>query len=261
MAGDLAFQADPDALVLLLPSDHHVADPDAFRRAVALAAPAAAAGKLVTFGVIPTRPETGYGYILAGEERSPGLWTVARFVEKPDSETAAAYVADGRYFWNAGIFLARAEKLLAEMARFRPDILEASRAALARADIADGAVRLDRAAFEACPSESLDYAVMERTADAVVAPIDIGWSDVGGFDTLWETSRRDEHGNSAEGAILIDVTDTLVRTDGPLVAALGVSDLVIVVQDGAVLVAPRERAQDIKRLIAELRTRGRTDAL
>lgn len=260
IAAELAGAGDPAALILLLPSDHHMADAEGFRRAVARAAPAAAAGRLVTFGVAPTRPETGYGYILAEGEGS--VRPVIRFVEKPDAATAAAYLADGRYFWNAGVFLMRADRLLAEMGRFRPDILERAGQALREAVDHDGALRLDRDALAACPSESLDYAVMERTADAVVAPIDLGWSDIGGFDALWEAADRDGDGNAAPpDALLLDTRGAFVSSDGPTVALLGVSDVVVVVRDGVVMVAARERAQDVKRLVDELRARGRDDLL
>lgn len=260
VAAELAGGASGSDLILLLPSDHFVADGSAFRRAVARAAPAAAAGRLVTFGVPPTRPETGFGYILA--EGDGPLRPVRRFVEKPDAETAARYLADGGYFWNAGIFLMRADRLLEEMARFRPDILASARAALQGATEVDGALRLHAGAFEDCPSESLDYAVMEQTTDAVVAPIDIGWSDIGGFDALWESAPKDADGNAVLGeSVLIDVRNSFIDSDGPLVAAIGVSDLIVVVQDGAVLIAPRGRAQDVKAVVERLRAQGRDDRL
>ena len=260
VAAELAGVRSGSDLILLLPSDHFVADGPAFRRAVAAAAPAATEGRLVTFGVAPSRPETGYGYILA--EGDGPIRPVLRFVEKPDARTAAGYVAHGGYLWNAGIFLMRADKLLEEMGRFRPDILEAARAALRGATEVDGALRLDSDAFGACPSESLDYAVMEQTTDAVVAPIDIGWSDIGGFDALWESAPQDGAGNAASGdVVLVDARDSFIQTDGPLVAALGVSDLIVVVQDGVVLVAPRARAQDVKSVVDRLRAEGRQDRL
>lgn len=260
VAAELAGAEDGANLILLLPSDHFVSDGEAFRRAIAQAAPAAVEGRLVTFGVAPTRPETGYGYILA--KGRGALRPVERFVEKPDAETAARYLADGRYFWNAGIFLMRSDRLLEEMERFRPDILAGAQAAVRGATEADGALRLDPEALAGCPSESLDYAVMEHTSDAVVAPIDIGWSDIGGFDALWEAGSKDAGGNAVSGdVLLVEVRDSFVQTDGPLVAALGVSDLVIVVQDGAVLIAPRARAQDVKLLVDRLRAAARDDRL
>lgn len=259
VAAEMAKTSDPDALILLLPSDHFIADPEGFRQAVAQAAPSAVNGRLVTFGVKPTRPETGYGYILA--EGEADVRPVIRFVEKPDAVTAATYVADGRYFWNAGIFLMRADRLLEEMGRFRPDILAGAREALGRAEEADGALRLDRRALEACPADSLDYAVMERTADAVVAPIDLGWSDIGGFDALWEAAGKDADGNAAsDEAVFVDTRGSFVSSDGPTVAVLGGLDLVVVVREGVVLVAPRNRAQDVKQVVDELRRQGR-DAL
>lgn len=260
VAADLALQDDPEALILLLPSDHFIADAPGFRQAVAEAEPAAAAGRLVTFGVKPTRAETGYGYILAGGEGA--IRPVVRFVEKPDVPTAQAYLADGRYFWNAGVFLMRADRLLEEMGRFRPDILDGARQAVSAAQDVGGALRLDGHALSACPSESLDYAVMERTADAVVAPINLGWSDIGGFDALWEAAGRDGAGNAVSGdAVLVDTQGSFVSTDGPMVAVLGGLDLVVVVREGVVLVAPRDRAQDVKRVVDELGARGRSDLL
>ena len=260
VAAELAAAHDPASLILLLPSDHFIADAQGFRAAVARAAPAAIEGRLVTFGVAPTRPETGYGYILA--EGGGDVRAVVRFVEKPDADTAAVYLADGRYFWNAGVFLMRADRLLAEMARFRPDIREAAGLALSRASEADGALRLDAEALAVCPSESLDYAVMERTADAVVAPIDLGWSDIGGFEALWEAADKDADGNAASGeTIFVDTAGSFVSTDGPAVAVLGGLDVVVVVRDGVVLVTSRSRSQDVKRVVDALRERGRTDLL
>jgi mannose-1-phosphate guanylyltransferase/mannose-6-phosphate isomerase len=227
---------------------------------VAEAVPAAAEGALVAFGVRPTRPETGYGYILAGRGR--GVGPVHRFVEKPDAATAAAYVADGRYLWNAGIFLLRADLLLQEMERFRPDILEAAQGALREAGTGEDAILLHPERFSACPSESLDYAVLERTAAAAVMPLDVGWSDVGDFDALWAASTKDDEGNAVTGpAELLNVVNSLVLSDGPVVAAIGVEDLVIAVHDGVVLILPRNRAQDVKRLIERIQTSDRADCL
>jgi mannose-1-phosphate guanylyltransferase/mannose-6-phosphate isomerase len=210
--------------------------------------------------VRPTRPETGYGYILAESEGA--IRRVERFVEKPDRETALRYVADGRYFWNAGVFLMRADRLLEEMGRFRPDILEAARRAVAEGTESGGAFRLAPDALRACPAESLDYAVMERTDDAVMAPISVGWSDIGGFDALWEAAAQDADANAVSGdALLLETSGTYVNTDGPFVAMIGVSDLVVVVQDGVVLVAPRARSQDIKKLVERLKSEGREELL
>jgi mannose-1-phosphate guanylyltransferase/mannose-6-phosphate isomerase len=248
-----------DDLILLLPSDHYVADGPAFRRAVADAAPAALAGRLVTFGVVPSRPDTGYGYIKVRDDAP--IASVERFVEKPDAATAEAYVAEGTYFWNAGIFLMRASKLLEEMARFRPDILHSARSAVAGGRDVDGAFYLEERAFFECPSESLDYAVMEKTNDAVMARIDIGWSDIGGFDALWEASPKDVNGNAGDPALTLDVRNSYVRSDGPMVAVIGVSELIVVIQNGAVLIAAKSRAQDVKKIVDQLHTEGRIDQL
>ena len=257
--------ADPGALVLLLPSDHHIADAQGFREAVARAAPAAQEGRLVTFGVPAVRPETGYGYILA--EGDGAVRPVRSFVEKPDAVTAAAYVADGRYFWNAGVFLMRADLLLEEMARFEPEILDQAREALGKATQVDGALRLDAAALQACPSESLDRAVMERTTRAAVAPMNVGWSDVGAFDALWEAGEKDPDGNVVAGDVksgdvaLVSASGCYVRSDGPVVAVMGVEDLVVVVDRGVVLVVPRHKAQGVKEVVEWLRAQGRDDVL
>lgn len=260
VAAEIIAQDDPNALVLLLPTDHEVGDENAFRVAVAEAAHAARAGELVVFGVRPTRPETGYGYVLAGENIGASMRVVERFVEKPDARTAEAYLTDGRYFWNAGILLARPDKLLLELDRYRPDILAGARTALSRAKLRDGALHLDPSLFAACPAESLDYAVLEQTRCAALILVDMGWSDLGGFDAIYEISSKDAQGNAGDTAMLIDVNNTLVRTDGYAVAAVGVSDLTIIVHNGVVLVSARNRAEDVARLSAEFRSGGMKQA-
>jgi mannose-1-phosphate guanylyltransferase/mannose-6-phosphate isomerase len=260
VAAALAGAEDPESLILLLPSDHHVADDVGFRAAVAKAAPAAIEGHLVTFGAPATRPETGYGYILADGDGD--VRPVQRFIEKPDAETAAAYVADGRFLWNSGMFLARADLLIEEMARFAPEILDNAREALARATPVDGGLRLDQASLSLCPAESLDRAVMERTARAAVTPIDIGWSDVGSFEALWRAAEKDAEGNAAHGpALLLRTTDSYVRSDGPEVVVLGGQDLVVVVDQGVVMVSTRDQVQGVKDVVDLLRAQGREDLL
>jgi mannose-1-phosphate guanylyltransferase/mannose-6-phosphate isomerase len=260
VAAALAGAEDPESLILLLPSDHHVADDVGFRAAVAKAAPAAIEGHLVTFGAPATRPETGYGYILADGDGD--VRPVQRFIEKPDAETAAAYVADGRFLWNSGMFLARADLLIEEMARFAPEILDNAREALARATPVDGGLRLDQASLSLCPAESLDRAVMERTARAAVTPIDIGWSDVGSFEALWRAAEKDAEGNAAHGpALLLRTTDSYVRSDGPQVVVLGGQDLVVVVDQGVVMVSTRDQVQGVKDVVDLLRAQGREDLL
>ena len=247
-----------DPLLLVLPSDHVIADADAFRAAVRAASAAAEAGSLVTFGIVPTGPETGYGYIKAAA--GEGVRAVERFVEKPDAATAAAYVASGDYAWNSGMFLFRASAYLAELERHQPAMLAACREALARARRDVDFVRLDQAAFAASPSDSIDYAVMEKTARAAVLAIDVGWNDVGSWAALWQVAEQDGNGNAHHGDVLArDCRDTLAWGDGRLLALLGLRDVVVVDTADAVLVAHKDHVQDVKAIVAELKRRGRAE--
>ncbi len=244
---------DPDALMLVMPSDHVIGDVAAFHGAIEAGARAAAADRLVTFGITPERPETGYGYIEAGDALTDGVRAVRRFVEKPDAATAAEYLASGRFYWNAGIFLFRAGHYLDELERQAPDILAACRAAMEKAASDLCFIRPDAAAFRASPSNSIDYAVMEKTASAAVVPVSMGWSDVGSWTALWEISPRDGDGNSRWGDVIaLDSRNSLLRSEGPAIAALGLDDMVVVATRDAVLVAPKERAQDVKKVVDEL---------
>jgi mannose-1-phosphate guanylyltransferase/mannose-1-phosphate guanylyltransferase/mannose-6-phosphate isomerase len=261
-AVDLA-DRDPDALLLLLPSDHAIADPAAFRAAVARAEAAAAAGWLVTFGMTPTRPETGYGYIRRGAalDGAAAAYRVSAFVEKPDRPTAEGYLADGGYLWNSGMFLMPVRTLLDELARLRPDVLAAARGAVdqARADL--DFLRLDAEAFAAAPSASIDTAVMERTDRAAVLPAEMGWSDVGSWASLWEIADKDGDGNAVSGDVVArDARNCLLRSEDRLLAAIGVADLVVVAQDDAVLVVPRARAHEVGALAQRLEADGRREA-
>ena len=249
-----------DPLLLVLPSDHVIRDEAGFRAAVQAAAPAAEAGKLVTFGIVPIAPETGYGYIKAttpaGEVRG-----VERFVEKPDLATAQAYVASGDYFWNSGMFLFRASRYLEELAAFAPAILAAAKAALAGAKRDVDFLRLDRAAFEACPSDSIDYAVMEKTSGAAVLPIAVGWSDVGSWSALWEIADQDPDGNAHHGDVLaIDCRNTLAWGGRRLVSLLGLQDVIVVDTDDALLVASKDQVQKVKEIVSTLKSQGRSQA-
>jgi mannose-1-phosphate guanylyltransferase/mannose-6-phosphate isomerase len=260
-----ALQDHADALVLLLPSDHVIANEAEFRRVVALAAPVARDGYLVTFGISPTRPETGYGYIRLGEPLSAdgAVHRVHQFVEKPDLETAAAYLADGRYAWNSGIFLFRAQSFLAELATFQPAVLAAARAAFEQASHDLDFCRLDSKAFTASPSISVDHAVMEHTRQAAVCPVDMGWSDVGSWDSLWEIAARDDDGNCMLGDVLaIDTKDSYIRSDqGRLTVTIGLDEVVVVATEDAVLVAARDRTQDVKKVVDALKTAQRHERL
>jgi len=254
-----AMAGGDDPLLLVLPSDHVIRDADAFRLAIAEALDAAAAGALVTFGIVPTSPETGFGYIqsVAGDAR---IRRVARFVEKPDAATAASYLAEGGYYWNSGMFLFRASRYLEQLGQFRPDILAATRMALDNARVDGDFIRLDRDAFAACPADSIDYAVMERTVDAMVVPVDIGWSDLGSWSALWDVALRDAEGNATLGDVIaIDSRNSYVHARR-LVALVGVDDLVVVETDDAVLVARKDRVQQVKDVVAQLKVGGRSQA-
>jgi mannose-1-phosphate guanylyltransferase/mannose-6-phosphate isomerase len=253
----LADGADP--LLLVLPSDHVVANVDAFREAVRVASVAAEAGKLVTFGIVPTAPETGFGYIEAAAGEGD-VRPVKRFVEKPDAETAQRYIAEGGYYWNSGMFLFRASVVLAELERFRPDIVAACRAAFDQAKRDGDFVRLDEAAFAACPSDSIDYAVMERTDAAMVLPVDIGWNDVGSWSALWDVTERDADGNAHHGDVIAVDSRNSYAYARRLVALVGVDDLVVVETDDAVLVAHKGRVQQVKDIVAKLKASQRTQA-
>ena len=257
-------EADPEAVMMLLPSDHFIADLEGFLEAIDAAAVAAAAGWLVTFGIAPKRPETGYGYI----DRGPALadaarcHQVARFVEKPDLATAEGYLAAGTFAWNSGMFLFSAARLIEEMERFEPEVLGACRRALAdkRHDL--DFLRLGEAAFKDSPSISIDYAVMERADRCAVVPVDIGWTDVGSWTALWEISEQDEGRNGLMGDVVaVDTRDSYLRSEGPLIATVGVEDLVVVATSDAVLVCPKDRAQDTKTIVARLDSKARDEHL
>lgn len=261
-----AIQDHADPVLLVLPSDHMIGNVEAFHVAVRAAEPAAAAGKLVMFGIVPTSAETGYGYIRAEGGRMSGcnlkILNVAQFVEKPDAQTAEHYVASGEYVWNSGIFLFRASVFLAELKRQRPDILTACEAALANCRRDVDFVRLDKAAFIACPADSIDYAVMQGTDNAVVLPVNLGWSDVGCWSALWALVERDGDGNARHGDVIAsDCRNTMAWGDGRLVALLGLDDIVVVDTADVVLVAHRDQAQHVKRLVSELKAAGRPEPI
>jgi mannose-1-phosphate guanylyltransferase/mannose-6-phosphate isomerase len=248
-------EAEPDPLMLVMPSDHTIGDLAAFADAVEGAATAARAGALVSFGITPQRAETGYGYIRRGSELdgAKGVFAVAEFVEKPGPEQAQAYVASGEHSWNSGMFLFPARVYLDELERLRPDMVAACRDALATAQRDSDFVRLGREAFAGCDSDSIDYAVMEHTRRAAVVPVSMGWSDVGSWDALWEMGDKDQHGNSIEGNVVAeDARNCYLRSEAGLVAAIGIEDLVVVSTADAVMVAPRNRTQDVKKLVARL---------
>ncbi|MEM7741905.1 MAG: mannose-1-phosphate guanylyltransferase/mannose-6-phosphate isomerase [Pseudomonadota bacterium] len=255
-----AAEQDPDALVLLLPADHHIADAEAFAEAVKRGAKAAEEGCIVTLGITPTGPETGFGYIRHGEPVAPGVHRVARFVEKPDLETAKTYIADGSYSWNAGIFLYRAVDLMAEAERFARPMVLAARRAYDNRLVDDAFIRFRQEDFETIPDDSIDYAIMENTDKAaVVTPVEIGWNDIGAWSAVRDFVGAESL--SHDHVVAIDCEGSLIKSSGPLVAAVGVQNVVIVATDDAVLVLPADRAQDVKKVIAELKRRDRADLL
>ncbi|MEO5337525.1 MAG: mannose-1-phosphate guanylyltransferase/mannose-6-phosphate isomerase [Magnetospirillum sp. WYHS-4] len=260
VAALMAQQDDPEAVVMLLPSDHVIRQRQRFRDAIEAAAAAAAAGHLVTFGIEPTGPETGYGYIRRGGPLAglPGCFAVSRFVEKPDRTTAEGFLKTGEYAWNSGMFLFGARDFLEELGRFQPALLDSCRAAVAKGRRDLDFFRLDGDAFAHSPSLSIDVAVMEKTDRAAVVPADLGWNDVGSWSALWELGEQDSAGNVVHGDVFAqDVTGSYLRSEGPMLAALGVEDMVVVVTQDAVLVAPRDRAQDVRAVVAGLEEKSR----
>ncbi len=257
-----ALNAEREDLLLVLPSDHVIADGAGFVEAVGRAAALAREGWIVTFGMKAERPETGYGYIKRGEALGDGLFRAERFVEKPDAETAARYCADGGYDWNGGIFLFGAGTLIDALERHAPDTLAAARGAVEAQAREGRRVLPDAERFSAAPSISIDYAVMEKADRIAVAPVSVGWSDVGSWDALRDALETDEAGNAIAGDVLaIDSRDCLIRSDGPLVAAIGVSGLVIVATGDTILVVPRAQSQRVKEAVEALKARGRKDLL
>ncbi|MGD8429045.1 MAG: mannose-1-phosphate guanylyltransferase/mannose-6-phosphate isomerase [Ectothiorhodospiraceae bacterium] len=260
LAALYALRSDPEAVLLVMPSDHLIADDDAFRRAVEAGREAAHAGRLVTFGVVPTGPETGYGYVRAGEALENGVRVVDRFVEKPDRATAEGYLADGGYFWNSGIFLLGARAYLQELGRWRKDILDACEAAFASASPDLDFLRLDAERFATCPAQSVDYAVMEHTRRAAMMPLACGWSDLGDWSSLQDNTGSEADGNVLMGDVLAeDTRNSYIRAEGRLVATVGVSDHIVVETPDAVLVAARDRCQDVRRIVDRLREMGRDE--
>ncbi|MAM94849.1 mannose-1-phosphate guanylyltransferase/mannose-6-phosphate isomerase [Parvibaculum sp.] len=252
---------DPQGLLLILPADHHIANVDAFKAAIARGAELANEGKLVTFGVLPTGPETGYGYIKRGEKLGDGnAYAVERFVEKPDAETARGYLDDGGYDWNAGIFMFRADTIIEEMRTHCPEIAACAAEAVIKGARDLDFLRLETASFSACPSDSIDYAVMEHTSSAAVVPVDMGWSDIGSWSALWEIGEKDEAGNVVSGDVLVeDTKNCLVRSESGLAATIGVENLVIVDTGDVLLVASRDRVQDVKKIVERVAAAGRTE--
>lgn len=257
-----ALALDPEAVLLVLPADHIIANAAAFCEAVTAGLPLAQANYLVTFGIVPNRPETGYGYINAVDaiEETKAL-SVKRFVEKPDIETAQQYISSGKYYWNSGMFLFKASQYLKELEQFEPDIVGTCRIAVDNALEDKYFLRLDEAAFKASPSNSIDYAVMENTNAAVVIPLEAGWNDVGAWSSLWEVSEQDNDSNVILGDVLTEkVHNSYLRAEHRLLAAIGIENLTIVETADAVLVAHKDHVQDVKKIVTRLKSENRPEA-
>lgn len=250
-----------DPVLLVMPSDHKIIYPDAFTAAVDIAVPLAVSDHLVTFGVTPTHPETGYGYIRSGTAiAGSGAFKIDAFVEKPDLATAEDYISTGGYFWNSGIFLFRASRYLAELDALRPDILRACRAAYAGKESDLHFLRFNEAEFLACPDESIDYAVMEKTSASVVVPLDVGWNDIGSWAALWDASDKNSDGNCEIGDVLsLNGTGNYIRAGSRMVAAVGLVNMVVVETKDAIFVAPKNRVCEIKDLIAQMNAQDRPE--
>jgi mannose-1-phosphate guanylyltransferase/mannose-6-phosphate isomerase len=257
-----AIQDDADAMMLVLPADHVIQDVDAFTAAVEQALPLAREGRLMTFGVVPDSPETGYGYIRCGESLGEELYSLDSFVEKPDLETAQGYLDSGDYLWNSGMFLISASAYLQELGRHAPVMLDCCQRAMAGVTGDLDFSRPDAEAFRACPSDSIDYAVMEKTDRGGVAALSCGWSDVGAWSALWDVAQRDGQGNARSGDVLLDnCSNSYFRSESRLVAATGVDNLVVVETADAVLVADRNKVQDVKRIVSQLKVERRPEVL
>jgi mannose-1-phosphate guanylyltransferase/mannose-1-phosphate guanylyltransferase/mannose-6-phosphate isomerase len=253
--------SSPDDVLLVLPADHVISNMPAFHQAVTHAHDLARQGFLVTFGIVASAPETGYGYIKRAKMQHGAAFAVETFVEKPDLATATAYVENGDYFWNSGMFAFTAGSFLRELEKFNPVMLDVCRQALnaARADL--DFTRVDKALFSTCPADSIDYAVMEKTDKAMVIPLDAGWNDVGSWAALWDVTDKDGFGNAITGDVLtVDSHNSYIHAENKLIAAIGVNNLVIVETDDAVMIAPKDRVQEVKEIVAQLKAHHRCEA-
>jgi len=252
-----AMEATPDAALLVMPSDHVIDDVAAFHAAIEAAIPLVRDGWLITFGITPDKPETGYGYIRRGETVAPGVQKVDAFIEKPDLARAATYLAAGNYSWNGGIFLFRADAYLAALEQFEPAMVSAVRQSLSGAEREGAMIRPAREAFLACPSESIDYAVMEKAERVAVVPVEMGWSDVGSWDALHALGLGDEKANVTQGDVVaLDTSGCLIRSEGPVITTVGVHDLIVVATHDAVMILPRGSSQEVKKIVETLKQKG-----
>ena len=255
-----ALKEDNQALLLVLAADHVIENNDAFHQAVSHAAILANQGKLVTFGIVPDKPEIGYGYIKRGNQIGMDGYDVDAFVEKPDLATAESYLLSGDYLWNSGMFMFKASQYLEELKEFHPDIYTICEQAVENIDKSFDYLRLSTGIFSECPAESIDYAVMEKTKDAAVVPLDANWNDVGSWSALWDIHNKDNEGNVLVGDVVIhDVNDSYFHASSKLVTAIGVDNLVIVETPDAVMVSSKDRVQDVKSIVEKLNSTGRQE--
>ncbi len=256
----LSAESEEDVL-LILPADHVITDINAFQAAITQAEILAKQGYLVTFGVVPTHPETGYGYIMKDSETVGSAYKIAAFVEKPDLPTAKNYLKSGDYLWNSGMFAFTAKNFLTELEKFNPEILSVCKKALSAAKTDLDFIRLDKAIFSTCPSDSIDYAVMEKTDKGAVIPLNAGWSDVGSWSALWEVTEKDVSGNAISGDVLaVDTKNSYIFSENKLVTVIGVENLVVVETKDAVMIAPKNRVQEVKEVVDQLKKQGRSEA-
>ena len=262
VSAEFAAGLDNDAVLLVLPADHVIQNTQAFHAAIATGYEAAKQNKLVTFGIVPNVPETGYGYIKTGKQTQiPNVFSVERFVEKPDKPTAEKYIAEGGYYWNSGMFMFKASCFIAELGQYNKVMLDASHNALATAKKDMDFIRLDKQTFQQCPNDSIDYAVMEKTNDAVIIPVNIGWNDIGSWPALCDVSTSDAQGNVMHGDVYaIDTHNSYIRSESRLVTAVGVNDYVIVETADAILVAHKDAAQNVKDIVDHLKKINRSEA-
>ena len=260
LAAFTAISQGEDPIMLVLAADHIIQKPEAFRDSVAKALPFAEQGKLVTFGIVPMGPETGYGYIERGNEQGESGFDVARFVEKPSIEAAQEYIDSGKFYWNSGMFLFRASRYLEELKKYRPDIYSACEKAIIDVNADLDFIRVNKDAFLNCPEDSIDYAVMEETQYAVVVPMDAGWSDVGSWSSLWEVSEKDQDGNVHHGDVIsYNANNNYIFAEMGMVATVGIDDVVVVQTKDAVLVVKKDQVQDVKKVVETLKRDKRSE--
>ena len=256
-----ALSAEPDDIILILPADHVISNIPAFQTAIKKAKTLAEQGYLVTFGIVPTEPEIGYGYIKAGDSIDKNSFNVATFVEKPNLETAKEYLKSGDYFWNSGMFAFKAGRYIEELNKFQPDILKACKNALSNETQDLDFIRLDREAFSKCPSDSIDYAVMEKTDQAAIIPLDADWNDVGSWSALWEVSNKNEESNAVSGDVItLDTNNSYIHASHKLITTIGVDNLIVIETDDAVMIAAKDRVQDVKKIVDQLKKDERKEA-